>query len=64
MCGQNAHKNFCIAVKDFAVKALRRMNGDSTFCNLFGFGVSCLSINRLRDLENEFLICEILSIFI
>jgi hypothetical protein len=28
--------------KAFAVKALRRMNGDSTFYNLFGSGVSCL----------------------
>ena len=41
-----------------------RMNGNSTFYNLFGSGVSCLSINRLRDLEIEFLICEILSAFI
>jgi hypothetical protein len=32
-----------------------------TFYNLFGSGVSCLSIKRLRDLEIEFLICEILS---
>jgi len=29
--------------------------------NLFGSGVSCLRIKRLRDLETEFLICEILS---
>ena len=54
-------KNFCIAEKAFAVKALRRMNGDSTFYNLFDSGVSCLRIKRLRDLEIEFLICEILS---
>jgi len=37
------------------------MNGDSTFYNLFGSGVSCLRIKRLRDLEIEYLICEILS---
>jgi hypothetical protein len=37
------------------------MNGDSIFYNLFGSGVSCLRIKRLRDLEIEFLICEILS---
>ncbi len=38
------------------------MNGDSTFYNnLLGSGVSCLRIKRLRDLEIEFLICEILS---
>ncbi len=34
---------------------------NSTFYNLFGSGVSCLIIKRLRDLEIEFLICEILS---
>ena len=39
------------------------MNGDSTFYNLFGSGVSCLRIKRLRDLEIEFFICEILSTF-
>ncbi len=37
------------------------MNGDLTFCNLFVSGVSCLRIKRLRDMEIEFLICEILS---
>jgi hypothetical protein len=47
--------------KAFAVKALIRMNGDSTFYKLFGSGVSCLRIRRLRDFEIEFLICEILS---
>jgi hypothetical protein len=46
-----------IAGKAFAVKALRRMNGDSTFYNLFGPDVSCLRIKTLRDLEIEFLIC-------
>ena len=34
---------------------------NSTFYYLFGSGVSCLRIKRLRDLEIEFLICEILS---
>ena len=57
----NCAKKFCIAGKAFAVKALRRMNGDSTYYNLFGSGVSYLRIKRLRDLEMEFLICEILS---
>jgi hypothetical protein len=57
----NCGKNFCIAGKAFAVKALRRMNGDLTFYNLFGSGVSCLRTKRLRDLEIEFLICGILS---
>jgi len=52
---------FCIAGKAFAVKALRRMNSDSTFYNLFGSGVYCLKIKRLRDLEIEFFIYEILS---
>ncbi len=37
------------------------MNVDSTFNNLFGSGVSCLRIKSLRDLEVEFLMCEILS---
>ncbi len=37
------------------------MNGDSTFYNQFGYSVSCLRAKRLRDLEIEFLICEILS---
>ena len=37
------------------------MNGDSTFYSLFGSDVSCLRIKILRDLEIEFLICEILS---
>jgi len=50
-----------MAGKAFAVKAFRRMNGDSTFCNLFGSGVSCLRIKRLRSLEIELLIYEILS---
>jgi hypothetical protein len=50
-----------MAEKAFDVKALRRMNGDSTFYNLFGSGVSCLRIKRLRDFEIEYLICEILS---
>ena len=61
ICVQIAQENFCIAGKTFAVKALRRMNGDLTFYNLFGSGVSCLRIKRLRDLEIEFLIYEILS---
>ncbi len=50
-----------MAGKAFAVKALRRMNGDLTFYNLFASDVSCLRIKRLRDLEIEFLTCEILS---
>jgi hypothetical protein len=50
-----------MAVKAFVVKALRKMNGDSTFYNLFGSGVSRLRIKRLRDLEIEFRIYEILS---
>jgi hypothetical protein len=50
-----------MAGKAFAVKAVRRINGDSTFYNLFGSGVSCLRIKRLRDLEIEFLIYEILA---
>ncbi len=55
-------KNCCTAGKSVAVKALTRMNGDSTFYNnLLGSGVSCLKIKRLRDLEIEFLICETLS---
>jgi hypothetical protein len=54
-------KIFCIAGKAFTVKAIRRMTGDSTFYNLFDSGVSCLRIKRLRDLEAEFIICEILS---
>jgi hypothetical protein len=58
-----AQKKFCIAGKAFSVKAFRRMNGDSTFYNLLGSGVSCLRIKRLKDLEIEFLICEILSTF-
>ncbi len=53
-------KKICIAGKAFVVKALSRMNGDATFYNLFGSGVSCLRIKRLRDLEIEFLVCEIL----
>ena len=56
-----AQKNFCIAGKAFTIKVLRRMNGHSTFYNLFGSGISCLRIKRLRDFEIEFLICEILS---
>ena len=56
-------KNFCIAGKGFAVKVLREMNGDSTFYNLFGSGVSCLRIKRLSNLEIEFRTCEILSTF-
>jgi len=36
----NCAKDFCIAGKDFAVKALRRMNGDSIYYNLFGSGAS------------------------
>ena len=56
-------KNFCTAGKAFAVKALRRMNGDSIFYNLFGSGVSCLRIKRLRDLKIEFLIRKILPTF-
>jgi hypothetical protein len=50
-----------MAGKAFAVKALRRMSGDSAFYNLFGSGVSCLRTKKLRDLEIEFLVCEILS---
>ena len=46
--------------KAFAVKAPRRMNGDSAFYNMFGPGVSCLRIKRLRNLEIESLICETL----
>ena len=64
ICIQIAQKNCCIAGKAFAVKALKRMNGYSTFYNLFGSGVSCLRIKRLRDLEIEFLICEILSTYV
>ena len=61
ICVQVAQKKFCIAGKAVAVKVLRRMNGDSTFYNLFGSGVSCLRIRRLGNLEIEFLIYEILS---
>ena len=61
ICVQIAQKSICISGKTFAVKDIRRMNGDLTFYNLFGSGVSCLRIKRLRDLEIEFLICEILS---
>jgi len=34
-----------------------------TFYSLFDSGVFCLRVKRLRDLEIEFLICEILSTF-
>ena len=61
ICVQIAQKKFSIAEKTFTVNALRRMNGVSTFYNLFGSDVSCLRIKRLRDFEIEFLICEILS---
>jgi hypothetical protein len=54
-------KKFCMAGKAFAVKARRKINGYSTFNDLFGSGVSRLRIKRLRDLEIEFLIREILS---
>ncbi len=50
-----------MAGKAFAVKARRKINGYSTFNDLFGSGVSRLRIKRLRDLEIEFLIREILS---
>jgi len=38
--------------------------GNSTFYDLFGSSVSCLRIKRLRDLEIEFLICEILLLYL